>query len=75
MLTHRLREAIQNASHLPPDEQDALAAKIESAVKDALWDALLNDPRSDALLQQMIEDAEKEEALPFPTPRDMGDEE
>ncbi len=75
MLTERLQAAVDHAAKLAPEEQDALAIQIESALKDALWDALLSDSRSDDVLRQMIEEAERSEPLPLPTPRDMGDEE
>jgi hypothetical protein len=74
MLTKRLQAAVDDAAQLPPEAQDAVAAEIESIIKDARWDALLSDPRSDAVLRRMVEDAEREEAVSFPTPQDMGDE-
>jgi hypothetical protein len=73
-MTERLQAAIDDAAQLPPAAQDAVAAEIESLIKNARWDALLSDPRSDDVLRRMVQEAEKEVAMPFPSPRDMGDE-
>ena len=74
MLTERLKAALESAEQLPPEAQDKLAEEIECAIDDAIWKALLADPRSGPMLDQMIEEAKQGPLLPFPTPADMGDE-
>ena len=69
MLTERLKAAMDNAAHLPPEAQDKVAAQLESAVTNALWDADLNDPRNDAWLQDWIAEARQDETVDFPMPR------
>jgi hypothetical protein len=69
MITERLKAAIAKAEELPQEAQDALAAQIESAISNARWDALLADPRYDAILEEMIAQADTEEPLPFPKPQ------
>lgn len=75
MLIERLQAAVNDAARLSPEAQEALAAQIESAVRNAIWDTQLDDPRYDHVLRQMVEEAEQDEWLPFPTPEDMGDTE
>ena len=75
MLNERLKAALDSAAQLPPEVQDKVAAQIESAVRNALWDAQLNDPQYDDVIRELIEEAKRGPQLPFPTPADMGDEE
>jgi hypothetical protein len=74
MLTERLKAALESAEQLPPDAQEELAQAIERAIDNAIWKALLADPRSGPVLDEMIEEAKRGPLLPFPTPADMGDE-
>ena len=69
MLTERLQTAIESAAQLPPAVQDELAAQIENAITNAVWDADLADPKNDAWLKEWIEEARQEETVDFPTPR------
>lgn len=69
MITERLQKAMERAAQLPPEEQDKLAVQLESAVANALWDAQLNDPRYDHIIEELIADAKAQEPLPFPKPR------
>lgn len=75
MLNEKLQAAINEAATLSPEAQEALAAQIESWLADARWDALLEDPRGDAFVAELFEQARKGPFRPFPTPADMGDEE
>ena len=67
MLTDRLRAALEIAERLPPEAQDALAAQIESVMRDALWNAVLNGPRPGEVLRQMTAEADSTGTQPFPT--------
>ena len=78
MLTERLKaalDAVDVVAQLPPDAQNKLAEQIESAVRNALWDAQLDDPQYDDVIAQMIAEAKQDKRLPFPTPADMGNSE
>jgi hypothetical protein len=68
MLNERLKAALDSASALPPEVQDKVAAQIESALRNARWDAQLNDPQYDDVIRELIAAAEQEEPLPFPKP-------
>lgn len=68
MITERLQAAVDNAVQLPPEAQDKVAAQLESAVRNALWDAQLNDPQYDYVLEELIARADEQESLPFPKP-------
>ena len=68
MLTERLQTAIKSAAQLPPAAQDELAAQIENAITNAVWDADLADPKNEAWLKEWIEEARQEETVDFPTP-------
>lgn len=66
-MVERLQRAMalvtDEAKSLPEELQNALADKIDALVQeivDLRWDALLSDPRSDALLEQMISEARAE---------------
>ena len=74
MLNEKLQAAIDEAATLSPEAQEELAAQIESWLADARWDALLEDPRGDAFVAELFEQAQKGPFRPFPTPADMGDE-
>ena len=73
MISERLKAALDSASQLPPELQDKVAAQIESAVRNALWDAQLNDPQYDDVIRELIAAAEREEPLPFPKPQGWSD--
>lgn len=75
MLTERLKATLESAEQLPSEAQDKLVEEIESAIDNAIWDAQLNDPQYDHVLDQLIEEAKRGPLLPLPTPADMGDEE
>ena len=75
MLTERLTAALESAEQLPPEAQDKLVEEIESAIDNAIWDAQLNDPQYDHVIETLIAEAKRQPRLPLPTPRDMGDEE
>lgn len=68
MIIERLQAAVESAAQLSPEEQDKIAAQLESAVHNALWDAQLNDPQYDHIIADLIAQAEKEQDLPFPRP-------
>ncbi|HEX6796116.1 MAG TPA: hypothetical protein VF116_00230 [Ktedonobacterales bacterium] len=75
MITERLQAAIESAAQLPAEAQDKVASQLESAVRNALWDAELNDPQFDQVLDELIARAEAQEPLPFPRPEGWTDEE
>jgi hypothetical protein len=52
-----MEAAINDAATLPPEAQEALAARIESWLADARWDALLEDPRADAFVAELFREA------------------
>lgn len=72
MMTERLKEAIQNATQLPPEQQDQVAEQIEEAIENAIWDAQLRNPRNQSIIAEMAARALQEPPRPMPTPRDFG---
>ena len=57
-MTELLNKAFDAATRLPADEQDALARDILATLAaDARWDALFADPRSEALLDRLADEA------------------
>ena len=68
MLTERLKAAIESATQLPPDAQEKIAAQLESAIANALWDADLDDPVNDEWLAEWIAEARQDETVDFPLP-------
>jgi hypothetical protein len=66
MLTERLKAAIESATQLPPDAQDKVAAQLENAIANALWDADLNHPENDEWLAEWIEEARQDATLDRP---------
>jgi len=75
MLNEKLQAAINEPATLSPEAQEELAVQIESWLADSRWDALLEDPRGDAFVAELFQQAQKGPFRPFPTPKDMGDEE
>ncbi len=63
MLTERLKTAMNSAAQLSPEAQDKVAAQLESAIANALWDADLNDPQNDAWLREWIAQARQDETV------------
>jgi hypothetical protein len=63
-----LEHAAERAADLSPEEQARLAVQIESAIDNAIWDAQLRDPRNDAAIAALIDEAKRDERLPFPRP-------
>ncbi|MGI0017465.1 MAG: hypothetical protein ACREA1_02005, partial [Nitrosotalea sp.] len=55
-------------TQLPPDAQEKVAAQLENAIANALWDADLNDPDNDAWLSEWIAEAKQDETVDFPAP-------
>jgi len=77
MMTERLREVVDSAAEYPPEAQERLAEQIEAwldVLDDALWDQQFADPRSQAVFAEMADRAQQGPFLPFPTPKDMGDQ-
>ena len=77
MITDRLRAVLDNAADYPPETQDQLAVQIDAwldELDDALWERHFSDLRSEAVFAEMVAAAQQRPFLPFPTPRDMGDE-
>lgn len=68
MLTERLKAAMNSAAQLSPAAQDKavqdkVAAQLESAIANALWDADLNDPQNDAWLREWNARARQDETV------------
>ena len=56
-----LREAFALAAQQSKDEQAAIAARVKLMIEaDQHWDALLSDPDSLAMLEEMAEEAHQE---------------
>jgi len=65
-----LREAVEQAAQLPEDEQRRIAAMIFAEIDpEKRWEELFNDPRSDAVLEELVARAKQQKPLPFPQPR------
>lgn len=75
MMTEQLKALIDRIEQLPPDAQKKLAEEIEDILDDAEWHALLADPRSGPVLDDLIAQAKRSPKRPWPTPHDMGDDE
>jgi hypothetical protein len=53
-----LNKAISAIKRLPEAEQEAIAREVLDRIEaDARWDALLADPRSEAVLERMADEA------------------
>ena len=61
MLTERLKAAMNSAAQLSPEAQDKVAAQLESAIANALWDTDLKDPQNDAWRREWIAQARRDE--------------
>jgi len=56
-----LREAFNLAAQQPEQEQAAIAARIKEMIEaDRRWDALLSEPDSLGMLEEMAEEAHQE---------------
>lgn len=56
-----LREAFNLAAQQPEQEQAAIAARIKEMIQaDRRWDALLSEPDSLSMLEEMAEEAHQE---------------
>jgi hypothetical protein len=75
MMTERLKAFLERAEQLPPDAQERLMEEIEDVLDNAEWHALLADPRSGPILDELIAQAKQSRKRPWPTPADMGDSE
>lgn len=73
MMTEQLKALMERIEQLPPDAQKKLAEEIEDILDDAEWRALLSDPRSGPVLDELIAQARRSPRRPWPTPADMGD--
>ena len=59
LITGRLKKAFEEASKLPPEEQDALAeAILEEVAVEGLWEASFS--KSPAALEQLADEALRE---------------
>ncbi len=56
-----LNKAIEAVSKLPPEQQDAIAREILDRIDaNERWDSLLKDPRSDAVMRDLLDEARVE---------------
>lgn len=68
-----LREAVEQAAQLPEAEQRRIAAMIFAEIDpEKHWEELFNDPRSDAVLEELVARAKQQKPRPFPKPRGEG---
>lgn len=74
MMTDRLKALMERAGQLPPSQQDRLVEEIEDLLDDAEWHALLADPRSGPVLDDLLAEAKRSPKRPWPTPAEMGDD-
>ena len=72
MITEPLKALMERIEQLPPEMQNKLAEEIEDILDDAKWHALLADPRSGPVLDDLIAQAKRSPKRPWPTPDDMG---
>ncbi len=75
MMTERLKAFLERAEQLPPDAQERLVEEIEDVLDNAEWHALLADPRSGPVLDELIAQAKQSRKRPWPTPAELGDSE
>ena len=62
MMTERLKQAFALAEQRSEEEQQALAElAFQELQASARWEALFTDPRSDKLLEQLVNDALEED--------------
>ena len=72
MITEHLKALMERIEQLPPEMQNKLADEIEDILDDAEWHALLADPRSGPVLDDLIAQAKRSPKRPWPTLGDMG---
>ena len=75
MIADRLKSFLERAEQLPVEQQERLIEEIEDLLDDAEWHALLSDPRSGPVLDELIAEARQSPKRPWPTATDMGDDE
>lgn len=73
MITEHLKALMDRIEQLPPDAQNELAEEIEDILDEAEWRALLSDPRSGPVLDDLIAQAKRSPRRVWPTAADMGD--
>ena len=66
MMTDHLKALIERIGQLPPDAQQKLAEEIEDILDDDEWRALLADPRSGSVLDDLIAQAKRSPRRPWP---------
>lgn len=63
-MTQRLQQLLEQVQQLEPTAQDIIAEKLaqwlEELEAEKRWNELLNDPRSEALLDRLGEEAHEE---------------
>lgn len=67
MLIEKLREAVEHAAELPLTEQEQLAAAIDTWLAEKQWDNALEDPRGDAFVAELMQEAHDGPLYPWPT--------
>jgi hypothetical protein len=71
MMTDRMRALVETIEQLPAEAQDELAEHIASALDEARWQSLLQDPKRLERLRALADEAMHDEVRPFPHPRDQ----
>jgi predicted negative regulator of RcsB-dependent stress response len=66
MLAKNLSAVIKRLAQVPDDAQDEMATLIEAWLSDRQWDALLEDPRGDAFVAQLMTAAAAGPYYPWP---------
>ena len=60
-MTELMERAVSELRKLPAEDQNQLARELlDRLAADAKWDALLADPRSEALMDRLLAEAETE---------------
>lgn len=71
MITDHLKALMERIEQLPPDLRNKLAEEREDILDDSEWHALLADPRSGPVLDELIAQAKRSPKRPWPTPGDI----
>ena len=65
-----LRQAVEQAAQLAEDAQRRIAEMILAEIDpEQRWKELLNDPRSEEALEELVARARQQKPLPFSQPR------
>ncbi|WIG58280.1 MAG: hypothetical protein OJF49_001025 [Ktedonobacterales bacterium] len=60
-MTEQLRRAVERIAMLPEAEQNEIAARMLALLDDQRWERLLNDPKTEILLDILSADGDAED--------------